>query len=565
MPLKPIFDKAPLIALTDLPLRPGQVRVKHEMMEQLYADMTVLTADQPLAWEGAFRLACLLRAKPMEEPCATWIRAALDSQGEDGGLPLNVRDAVAVMRAGLAMYELDARRPLLEKLVSWCGWAAAHWEDVLAERAVRTRPADLMELLQTLYRVTGKKALLTLCDRLRQQAMDWSGVLHTFAVQRPMARVTPWTDMEAGLEAEGGSEAGFYTRQYLTCHGESLADGMRSAALNGQFSGNGQELSAPRIGWEKISRYHGAVCGGLTADETIGGASPSCGVDAAALGAWAEALAGLDEENPWAWEALEALWVNGLPATMQNGQPVPYQRVNSLAVSCGTRDCYHVHEMHEQIPRMLNRLSRGMAKAASCAVTARPDGLSVNLYQPGRYAVPTADGVVLVHMEGGEGCYTLTLQAKQNVRATLRLRIPAWAENACVTVNDEGGEEGHPHTWLTLTRTWHSGDRIHVELPRRLTVSEGHHQSACIRYGAEVMAYVPTEDMWAVALCGEPEVIDGQVVAPVRHVPAWHKRGSVPADLPVLPDTDGETLRVVLTPYAKAPCRIALFPRGMKA
>ena len=65
MPLKPIFDKAPLIALTDLPLRPGQVRVKHEMMEQLYADMTVLTADQPLAWEGAFRLACLLRAKPM--------------------------------------------------------------------------------------------------------------------------------------------------------------------------------------------------------------------------------------------------------------------------------------------------------------------------------------------------------------------------------------------------------------------------------------------------------------------------------------------------------------------
>ena len=565
MPLKPIFDKAPLIALTDLPLRPGQVRVKHEKMEQLYADVTAMAAEQPLAWEGAFRLACLLRAKPMEEPCAAWICAALDGQEEDGGLPLKVRDAVAVMRAALAMYELDARRPLLEKLVSWCGWTAAHWEDLLAEDAVRTRPADLMELWQTLYRVTGKKALLSLCDRLRQQAMDWSGVLHTFAVQRPMARVTPWEDMEAGMEAEGGSEAGFYTRQYLTCHGESLADGMRSAALNGQFSGNGHELSAPRTGWEKISRYHGAVCGGISADETIGGASPSCGVDAAALGAWAEALAGLDEENPWAWEALEELWCNGLPATMQGGQPVPYQRVNSLAVSCGTKDCYHVHEVHEQVPRMLNRLSRGMAKAAFCAVTARSDGMSVNLYQPGRYAIPMANGVMVVNMEGGEGHYTLTLQTKQSVKATLRLRIPAWAENACITVNDEGGEEGHPHTWLTLARTWHSGDRIQVDFPRRLTVSEGHHQSACIRYGGEIMAYVPTEDMWAVALCGEPDVIDVQVVAPLRHVPAWHKRGSVPADLPVLPDTDGETLRVVLMPYAKAPCRIALFPRGTKA
>ena len=176
-----------------------------------------------------------------------------------------------------------------------------------------------------------------------------------------------------------------------------------------------------------------------------------------------------------------------------------------------------------------------------------------------------ANGVMVVNMEGGEGHYTLTLQTKQSVKATLRLRIPAWAENACVTVNDEGGEEGHPHTWLTLARTWHSGDRIQVDFPRRLTVSEGHHQSACIRYGGEIMVYVPTEDMWAVALCGEPDVIDGQVVAPLRHVPAWHKRGSVPADLPVLPDTDGETLRVVLMPYAKAPCRIALFPRGTKA
>ena len=565
MPLKPIFDKGPLIALKELPLRPGQVRTRNEKLEQLYTAAAAMGADQPLLWEGAFRLACLVRANPMEEPCAAWIRTALDGQGEDGGLALNVRDAVAVMRAALAMYELDARRPLLERLVTWCGWAAAHWDEVMSEGTVRTHSADLMELFQALYRVTGKKALLSLCDRLRQQAMSWSGVLHTFAVQRPMVRVTPWADMEAGMEAEGGSEAGFYTRQYLTCHGESLADGMRSAVLNGQFSGNGQELSAPRAGWEKISRYHGAVCGGITADELIGGTSPSCGVDAASLGAWAEALAGLDGENTWAWEAMETLWVNGLPAALQEGLLVPFQRVNGLSANCGTRDCYHVHEENEQVIRALGRLSRGMAKAASCAVMARENGASVNLYQPGRYAIPMAGGALMVTIEGGDGCYTLTLQAKQSVKAELRLRIPTWAEGACVTVNDEGGEEGHPRTWLALQRTWHDGDKIRVELPRSLTVSEGHHQSACIRYGAQVMAYVPTEEMWAVALCGKPELEDGRVVAPLCHVPAWHKRGSVPADLPVLPETAGEVFRAVLTPYAEAPCRIALFPRGRQA
>ena len=33
----------------------------------------------------------------------------------------------------------------------------------------------------------------------------------------------------------------------------------------------------------------------------------------------------------------------------------------------------------------------------------------------------------------------------------------------------------------------------------------------------------------------------------------------------VLPATEGETVQVELVPYASAPCRIALFPRGKQA
>lgn len=560
MPLKPIFEKSPLIALTDLPLRPGQVRVSNDKLNQLYA-LTASAQQQPAVWEGAFRLACVLKAKPMEEPVAAWINAALASQGEDGGLPVDVADAVAVMRAALAMYELDARRPLLEKLAAWCGWIAENWDDVLSCNAVRTHPADLMELLQTLYRVTGKKAILSLCDKLRQQAMDWSGILHTFAVQRPMNRVTAWNDMEAGLEAENGSEAGFYTRQYLTCHGESLADGVRAAALNGLFSGNGQELSAGKTGWEKISRYHGAVCGGITADETIGGRSPSCAVDAASLGAWAEAFAAHDAKETWAYEALETLVENGMPAALNGDKLIPFQRVNSLSANCGTKDCYHVHEGEEQAYRALNRLCRGWAKAVSSAVTVNQKGLSINLYVPGRYAVPLADGACVVTI--GDGC--VKISAKKAVKAAMRLRIPAWTEDACITVNDEGGLEGSKSTWLTIDRTWQDGDCIKVDFARSVNVTAGHHQSACIRYGAQVMAYVPSDEWWAVALCGDPVVEDGKVIAHFQRVPDWRKRGGVPADLPVLPKTEGETIRAELVPYAEAPCRIALFPKGEQA
>jgi len=560
MPLKPIYEKFPLVALKELPLRPGQVRIANDKMQQLY-EMACSYDAQPAQLEGLFRMACVLKAKPMEEPVAGTILAFLEKQGEDGSLPVKVEEAVAVMRAALAMYELDARRPLLEKLVTWCAWLSENWESVLACNAVRIHPADLMELLQALYRVTGKKAILSLCDKLRQQAMDWSGILHTFAVQRPMNRVTSWQDMEAGLEAEDGSEAGFYTRQYLTCHGESLADGLRCAAMNGLFSGNGMELSAGKAGWEKISRYHGAVCGGVTADETIGGRSPSCAVDAASLGAWAEAFAGHEAEATWAYEALETLLENGLPAVLHEGKLVPFQRVNSLAVNCGTKDCYHVHEGDEQAIRALNRLCRGYASAANSAVTVSQKGLSVNLYMPGRYAVPLAEGACVITISEGE----IRLSARKPVKAALRLRIPAWTEDACITVNSEGGREGHAGTWLTIERTWQDGDVIKVDFARKITVDNGHHQSACVRYGAKVMAYVPANDAWNVALCGAPVLKEGQVVAAFKRVPDWRKRGGVPADLPVLPMVEGESFRAVLTPYAEAPCRIALFPKGDEA
>lgn len=565
MPLKPIYEKSPLMALTSLPLRPGMVRIQQPVMERLYA-LASRDADVPVMWEGLFRLACVLKPRPQEEPVYALVLEALGHQAEDGGLPVELPEALAVMRAAWAMYEHEAKRSLLEKMALWCGWLHEHWAEVMACAQVRTHSADLMELLENLYRVTGKKAIAALCDRLRQQAMDWSGILHTFAVQRPMSRITPWKDMEAGLEAEGGDEAGFYTRQYLACHGESLADGARACMAFGRFSGNGRELSAGKAGWEKISRYHGAVCGGVTADATLGGASPSVGVDAASLGAWAEvfSVCGTEEEDSWAYDAAETLLCNGLPAAVCEDTLVPFQRVNSLAVQCGVKDCYHACEDREHDLHAVSRLLRGFAALASTAVTLKPQGIRVNLFLPGRYVLPLQEGSCAVTMTGEKGQYALSFAMKKPLKASIEVRIPTWTKDACVTVNSEGGREGKPGDYLTMERTWQDGDVLRLSFAQELRVTEGHHQSALIRLGPQVMAYAPDET-WAVALCGQPSLQDGKVIAPLRRVPEWHRKGQVPADLPVLPETAGEIFQAELVPYAEAPCRIALFPRGREA
>lgn len=560
--LKPIFDQTPLLSLASLALRPGQARTSLSRLKELYA-LTGDAAGHPEMWEGVFRLACIVTAHPTEEPVARWIADALAHQAQDGSLTGPMAEQVALLRAAWAMYEHDAKRPLLEKLALWCGWACEHWETVLADATVRVSPADLMELLLNLYRVTGKKPLLHLCERLRAEAMDWSGALHTFSVQRAMRRIISWDELERGMQAEDGRESGFYTRQYLTCHGETLADGLRSSLMSGRFSGSGTELSAPQVGWEKVSRYHGAVCGGVTADETLGSASPSCAVDAASLGAWAEAFADMREN--WAFDALDVLLHNGLPASIGEQGLVVFQRVNGLAEDCGTADCYHVRD--RAALRALNRLCRGYAAAVSSAVTMRQDGASVNLYVPGRFTVPTEQGALALNIAGNDGSWAVTVRARQPIKAVLRLRVPAWAEEASVTVNGLDVGDDCVGMSIALDRTWQSGDVIAVRFSRKLRVVGGYHQSACVMHGNQVLALPATEDGdWNVALCGQPTLAeDGSVTVPLRCVPVWQRKGPVPVDLPVLPETAGETVTAALAPYADTPCRIAVFPRGKQA
>ena len=568
MPLKPIYGKTPLTEMTTLMLRPGQVRMTDERLRELYALCRAHGEARPALWESAFRLAAAVAEDVSKEPVAGWIASALERQEDSGALPLPLMDALAVMRAAWAMYEASPERALLERLMGWCGWLSANWEEAEGCAELRVRPADLMGLLCGLYRVTGKKGLLKLCERLRYAGMDWSGILHTFAVQRPMRRVIGAAELEEGLAAEDGSESGFYTRQYLTCHGETLADGARASLMSAVFSGNGPEATAAVVGWEKISRWHGAMCGGVTADETLGGASPSCAVDAACLGAWAEAFAAQLEADGacWACDALEQLTVNGLSAAVQEGQLIPFQRVNGLQEQCGTEDCYRVHEAEEQEARALVRLARGWSAVAYAAMTVCPAGIHVNLYLPGSYAVKLAGETARLEIAGAAGEYTVTLAVKQPVKATLSLMVPAWAENARIRVNGEGAKAGHPGSRLALERTWQSGDTVHVSLARTLRVKEGYHQSAAVFYGPELMAYPANEEAaWAVALCGAPVVRDGRVMAALARVSSWKAENGVPEDLPVRPKVKGAAFEAVLTPYAQTPCRVALLPRSAEA
>ena len=561
MPLKPIFDKAPLTVMNAHPLRAGLVRSDSVVMAKVYG--MIANASSPLALEGAFRLACVVCTTPGEEPCAAKIRALLATQNKDGSFAMTFKESIAVLRAAWVLYEYEARKPILEHIGRWCADAAKNWDALMADDDVWTSPADLLELLENLYRVTGKAAVLSLCENVTAQTMNWAGVLNTISSQRPTSKAVSNAEIDAGLAREQGGRDGYYAHFLRTNHAESLADGARSTMAKGWFSGSATELHAAQNGWEKLYRHHGAVCGGLTSDELLEGTSPAAGISTAALGAWAEALASaaMGDDASWAYAALERMVFNAMPACVQGDQLLPIQHVNTLTADAELSGCFRVQNDHAE--RSLIRLARGYAAVASAAVAARPDGAAVNMYLPGRYAVPVEDEVIVLAMGAAGKAMSIKLHCKKELKAALRLRMPEWSRNTEVLVNGADHHLEVKNGMMTIERTWHDGDEITLAFDHSLIVVEGHHQGKAVLRGPVLMA-MPAEDAWRQAFAAVT-TRENHVICTLEGIEEWKAAGNIPADIPVLPQNNGVQREVVLTPYAKTPARISLFPGRKQA
>lgn len=559
MPLKPIFDKAPLTAMNSQALPAGLVRMESAMLRKLYAMTAQTNATADL--EGTFRLACIVNAKPEEEPVTAKIRALLDTQKDDGAFAMSLSESVQLLRAAWALYEYAPDKALLEGMSRWFAYAAQHLDALAADDALWEDPADLLELLENFYRVTGKTAVLTLCERISAATLNWAGVLNTVSSQRPTRRTVTRQELTDGLHNSATRED-YYPQLLRTSHAEKLADGARGAMAKGWRTGSATELNAARNGWERLSRYHGAICGGLTSDALLEGTSPAEAVSTAALGAWAESLcaAAKAEHSAWAWDALERMAFNAMPACLAGEKLAAYQRVNALTETTAA-DCFLPDEDHDA--RALNRLTRGYAALASSAVSACNDGAAISLYLPGRYAVPVGDGLLVLTVKTTANGATVSVHCKQPAKATLSFRVPAWSVDFQASINDEACGEKSADA-LKVERDWQDGDVITLTFGQALQVAEGHHQGRYVLRGPVVMALDEQGDDWRKALVSA-EQEEGRVSATVETVKEWKLSGGNAADIPVLPETAGDAQTVTLTPYARAARRIALFPGRKQA
>lgn len=137
------------------------------------------------------------------------------------------------------------------------------------------------------------------------------------------------------------------------------------------------------------------------------------------------------------------------------------------------------------------------------------DGLSVNLFAPATIAWqqsgPEHSGVDMQADLSGNFPWhpdvAIRITAARATAAAIRIRVPAWAAAPMpITVNGEAITTGTPGSYVTLRRTWSTGDTIRFTLPiaLRLTRYEGldqipGHQRFALEYGPILLALIGSD------------------------------------------------------------------------
>jgi DUF1680 family protein len=575
MPKKPILEKAPLTDAVFAPLPLKAVRPQGELLKRLKD--AARQAGQN-AWQdghllGYASLALLTNDTALTEMVKGRVEAILADQREDGSPKpgADLAGDALIIRGLIAWYAATADKRVLVYLLKRLQYVFRSAEKLFVDLSSASLTGEYGYAAICLYNWTGKAFLLRLLEKLRALGLDWTGFFHTFPVTRPFTKHIPPEEMKKGLSSPDEQTRAYYEKQQIMADGLALARGLKTPAILSRFSGSSKEKEAGGIGLEKVMHYHGTAQGLFTAEPSLMGGDPSCGMDGRAS---AEAMFSLEQllisqGGVRFADALEKIALNILPAMDRSGSMLKYQRVNSPFPMEENTTAAEAGPWADAWLRGMTGYASGLWMAA------KDDGLALMNYVPSILRWKIGGTAISIRVEGKyplDGEVSLTIQAKKPVAFPLHMRIPAWAENASVQVNDEGAQSADTGSFFVLNRIFKDGDKVHISLPIKPRLTRWHHQSAAVEYGPLLMALpvdgeqplwqlaLDQEGAMSSALSGQPGEEKLTVSAVFKKIPGWTANGGRPQMPPIQPETQGEALKLALMPYGETVCRMAQFP-----
>lgn len=123
-------------------------------------------------------------------------------------------------------------------------------------------------------------------------------------------------------------------------------------------------------------------------------------------------------------------------------------------------------------------VARVLTRFHDRAATVSSEGVRVHLYGGSTIEGEITPGARVRLTEVSDypwsGTITFTVDEAPDHDMRVELRVPGWARNATVRVNDEAPVDVEPSTYAALDRRWQPGDTVTLELPMHARVLRGH-------------------------------------------------------------------------------------------
>ncbi len=553
MPLKPVFSRSPILTVPNCFPASGTVRTSDERIKNLYQKANQYI-DKPCLWEGLFRLACLTKNKPLEEPVTNVILRNAEVS-ENGAFSGNITDQIDTARSILALFEYNTDRILLKRLSEWLRYFEIEYDNLILQDGILFRPADLMEFLVLFYRVSGVKSALRLCAKIRADSFDWTTALHTFQQSIPLSQNdTEMPDLFSGIKPE---MIEYDQKERLINHSELLGDGVRYSVYAGIYSGHNRDLSAGQNVWSYLLKHHHALCGGVTGNPYLSGNASDQTISNLALCAWTEAFASqmAVSDSPWAVTELIRIIYNGLDDCLNRENITETQRINSVSDH---------NDPPSDPAKLYSRLCRAVAATCSHAVSMTENGIMINYPLPGKYLIMIRKQSMMLRVEHE----TIAVQCKKPVDARIVVFLPDtgtayvaadWNGDSLLKTPDNMMKD----QFVSLGSSWNDQDyMIRYVQNGRVFAEETHHHGLAFIKANRLLSMPVSDSGFARAVCDLPVINErNQVTLPTETSDKWILKGPEPADIPVYPETKGPRTMSELYPYSDCRKRITMFPR----
>ncbi len=474
---------------------------------------------------------------------------------ENGSIEGKLSVQISIARAAFAVYEYNTDRSILQRIAVWCRYLEIEFDQLTREDTLPLyQPADLMEFLVRFYQVTGVKAVLRICTRIRAAAFNWTSALHTFQQSIPVQN-----DNQTGSAPDLSvlpDEIDYDDREKLINHAEMLADGVRYSVYSGLFSGNGQDLAAGKTVWRYLHKHHYALCGGTTSNPYLCGRASDQPISNRAVAAWTEAFASqmILDDSEWALDEMIRIVFNALDDCLNRSVICEMQKVNTVEKTNP--------EMTES-DILLARLTRAAAAAYLHTVSLTENGICINYLLPGKIMVMVRKQPVLVDIDSKR----VVFRSKKPFSAMVDVFMPVTGTSgvSLTGTKDDHTVAEYKHQqnagyYVHLKKEWQNEEGIRFDNTDEVLCENTHHQGLCIIYNNRLFSIPVHDDNMFYAVKSEPEMKDGELSVMVCDT-AVLRTGERSTDIPVLPSAGDREIRMILTPYSKTLQRITMLPR----